>query len=63
LRHGRYAPTAVSAPRRTRRRPIAVNLRLTDPDTVAAIPEQHFDGLHRTSEPMMDGRTIKDMGF
>ena len=45
------------------RRRIAVNLRLAEPDAVAAIPVKHFDGLHWTSDPVMDGRTVKDMWF
>jgi hypothetical protein len=50
-------------PREDGRRRIAVNLRLAEPDAVAAIPVKHFDGLHWTSDPVMDGRTVKDMWF
>ena len=36
---------------------------VSEPDAVAAIPVKHFDGLHWTSDPVMDGRTVKDMWF
>ena len=50
-------------PREDGRRRIAVNLRLAEPDAVAAIPVKHFDGLNWADEPVMDGRTVKDMWF
>lgn len=50
-------------PREDGRRRIAVNLRLAEPDAVAAIPVKHFDGLTWADEPVMDGRTVKDMWF
>ena len=50
-------------PREDGRRRIAVNLRLAEPDQVAAIPVKHFDGLNWTSDPAMDGRTVADMWF
>jgi hypothetical protein len=50
-------------PRDDGRRRIAVNLRLAEPDAVAAIPVKHFDGLTWNSEPKLDGRCVADMWF
>ena len=50
-------------PREEGRRRIGFNLRLADPDAVAAIPVKHFDGLTWADEPVMDGRTVADMWF
>ncbi|WP_409561051.1 GFA family protein [Hyphomicrobium sp. B1] len=45
------------------RRRIAVNLRLTEPDAIAAIPIDHFDGLVSFDDLPRDGRCIRDMWF
>jgi hypothetical protein len=45
------------------RRRIAVNLRLSEPDAVAAIPMEHFDGLDTFEDLGPDGRCVKDMWF
>ena len=42
---------------------IAVNLRLAEPDEVAAIPLEHFDGLVTFDDLGQDGRCVKDMWF
>lgn len=45
------------------RRRIAVNLRLAEPDEVAAIPVDHFDGLTTWKDLPRDGRCVRDMWF
>ncbi len=45
------------------RRRIAVNLRLAEPDAVAAIPIEHFDGLVTFDDLGRDGRCVADMWF
>ncbi len=45
------------------RRRIAVNLRLTEPDPIAALPIDHFEGLHTFEDLPRDGRTIADLWF
>lgn len=45
------------------RRRIAVNLRLADPDAVAAIPIDHFDGLVSFEDFPRDGRCVRDLWF
>lgn len=45
------------------RRRIAVNLRLTEPDPVAQLPIDHFDGLTAFDDLPRDGRCVKDMWF
>ncbi|MDF0597773.1 GFA family protein [Psychromarinibacter halotolerans] len=42
---------------------IAVNVRLSEPETVAHLPIRHFDGLVRFEDLPMDGRTVHDMWF
>lgn len=42
---------------------MAVNLRLADPDDVADIPLQRFDGLHSFDDLPPDGRTVADVWF
>lgn len=44
-------------------RRIAVNLRLSEPDAVAAIPIDHFDGLVSFDDLGRDGRCVRDMWF
>lgn len=45
------------------RRRIAVNLRLAEPDAVAQIPVDHFDGLNTFSDLPRDGRCVADYWF
>ena len=45
------------------RRRIAVNLRLTDPDSVAQIPIDHFDGLDTFTDLPRDGKCVADYWF
>ena len=45
------------------RRRIAVNLRLAEPDTVAKIPIDHFDGLNTFEDLPRDGRCVADYWF
>ncbi len=42
---------------------IAVNLRLAEPDEVAAIPLEHFDGLVTFEDLGRDGRCVRDVWF
>jgi hypothetical protein len=41
----------------------AVNLRLTDPDPIAHLPIDHFDGHDSFGDLPRDGRTVRDMWF
>ena len=45
------------------RRRIAVNLRLSEPDSVANIPIDHFDGLVTFADLPRDGRCVADYWF
>jgi hypothetical protein len=45
------------------RRRIAVNLRLTEPERVAHLPIDHFDGLDRFEDLPRDGRCVRDYWF
>jgi hypothetical protein len=46
------------------RRRIAVNLRLADdPDQVAPLLIDHFDGLHTFEDLPRDGRRVSDLWF
>lgn len=45
------------------RRRIAVNLRLADPEVVAHIPIDHFDGFDTFDDLPRDGRCVKDYWF
>jgi hypothetical protein len=45
------------------RRRIAVNLRLADPEDVASIPIDHFDGLNTFEDLPRDGRCVADYWF
>ena len=42
------------------RRRIAVNLRLAEPEAVAAVPIDHFDGFDSFDDLPRDGRCVKD---
>lgn len=45
------------------RRRIAVNLRLAEPQAVASIPIDHFDGLDSFDDLPRDGRCVADYWF
>jgi hypothetical protein len=45
------------------RRQIAVNLRLAEPEAVASIPIDHFDGLNTFDDLPRDGRCVADYWF
>jgi len=45
------------------RRRIAVNLRLAEPEAVADIPIDHFDGLDTFDDLPPDGRCVRDLWF
>ncbi len=45
------------------RRRLAVNVRLAEPETVADLPIDHFDGLHRFDDLPRDGRRVSDYWF
>lgn len=45
------------------RRRIAVNLRLAEPETVAGVPIDHFDGLDTFEDLPRDGRCVRDYWF
>ena len=45
------------------RRRIAVNLRLTEPDPVAHLPIDHFDGFDAFDDLPRDGRCVSHMWF
>lgn len=45
------------------RRRIAVNLRMTDPGSIARIPIDHFDGLEKWQDLPRDGRCVQDLWF
>lgn len=46
-----------------RRRQIAVNLRLTEPEPIANVSIRHFDGLDSWEKRPDDGRCVKDLWF
>ena len=41
----------------------AVNLRLAEPEVVAPIPIDHFDGLEKFEDLPRDGRCVSDYWF
>ena len=43
------------------RRRIAVNVRMAEPDAVADLPIDHFDGLDTFEDLGRDGRRVRDM--
>lgn len=45
------------------RRRMAVNIRLADPEAVAELPIDHFDGLVSFEDLPSDGRVVRDMWF
>ncbi|HEY9234598.1 MULTISPECIES: GFA family protein [Phenylobacterium] len=45
------------------RRRMAVNVRLADPEAVARLPIDHFDGLESFKDLPRDGRCVRDMWF
>jgi len=50
-------------PNKEGKRRIAVNLRLAEPETVAHIPIDHFDGLESFDDLPRDGKCVKDYWF
>ena len=58
----RFIPEALNKLREGRRR-IAVNLRLAEPQAVAQIPIDHFDGLDTFEDLPRDGRCVADYWF
>ncbi len=50
-------------PNETGRRRIAVNLRLTEPESVAQVPIAQFDGLGEFEDLPRDGRCVRDYWF
>lgn len=51
------------APNKEGRRRIAVNLRLTEPELVAQVPIDRFDGLDTFEDLPRDGRCVADYWF
>ena len=51
------------APGKTGRTRTAVNIRLSEPETVAHLPIRHFDGLGTFDDLPDDGRRVHDMWF
>lgn len=45
------------------RRRVAVNLRLTDPEPIADVPIDHFEGFETFEDLPRDGRCVKDYWF
>jgi len=45
------------------RRRMAVNIRLAEPEAVADIPIDHFDGLHSFEDLPRDGKRVADYWF
>lgn len=52
-----------AAPQADGRRRIAVNLRLAEPEAVAGIVLDHFDGLVSFDDLPRDGRCVRDVWF
>jgi hypothetical protein len=42
---------------------MAVNLRLTEPAPIAAVPIDHFDGLGKFEDLPRDGKCVADLWF
>ena len=51
------------APNKEGRRRVAVNLRLTEPERVAQVPIDRFDGLDTFEDLPRDGRCVADYWF
>jgi hypothetical protein len=45
------------------KRPMAVNLRLAEPDAIQHLPIDHFDGLVSFADLPRDARCVRDMWF
>jgi hypothetical protein len=45
------------------RHAMAVNLRLSEPEAIAALPIDHFDGLVAFEDLPRDGRCVRDLWF
>lgn len=50
-------------PNQEGKRRIAVNLRMTEPDPIAHLPIDHFDGLKNWEDLPSDGKCIRDLWF
>jgi hypothetical protein len=50
-------------PREDGRRRMAVNLRLTEPEPIAHLPIDHFEGLVKFEDLPRDGRCVADLWF
>jgi hypothetical protein len=46
-----------------KRRRLAVNVRLSEPDAVAQLPIDHFEGLNRFEDLPRDGKCVADYWF
>ena len=51
------------APRANGRHRVGVNVRLAEPDAVAAIPLRFFDGLDSATDQPGDGRCVADVSY
>ncbi len=60
---GAVAYWRATEPGKDGRRRIAVNLRLAEPEAVADIPIDHFDGLMTFDDLPRDGRCVRDYWF
>ena len=60
---GAVAAWRASEPDADGRTRIAVNVRLSEPGTVADLPIDHFDGLDTFDDLPRDGRTVRDLWF
>lgn len=54
---------AAITPQENGHRWVAVNCRMTDPDPIAFLPIDHFDGHDTWADLPRDERTVKDMWF
>jgi hypothetical protein len=50
-------------PNESGKRAMAVNLRLTEPDAIAHLPIDHFEGLHSFEDLPRDSRCVRDLWF
>ena len=60
---GSIVYTRTLAPNADGRRRMAVNLRMAEPEAVAAVPIRRFDGFGAWEEVPADGRTVGDVWF
>lgn len=45
------------------KRPMAVNLRMTEPELIEHLPIDHFEGLNSFEDQPRDTRCVRDMWF